>query len=195
MFAFDFKVLCASFAIVFAIVGFFPYFRDIFKRKTTPHLYTWLIWGITQSIAAAASWDGGGKFGAVCLVVETILVVLIFCLTFKYGTKHITRGDTIVLILALMAIAVWWHMSNHLVSVLMATSIDTMGYIPTIRKAFAEPWSETLSFWSFMALANAFIIASSAEYNALTVTYAAVLSIANITVVTVCIIRRGVLKD
>lgn len=190
----DLKLICAVIAITTLTIGFYPYFRDIFKGKTTPHLYTWLIWAFTQATATAASWYGGGKFNALTFAISTVLVIAVFCLSFKYGTKNITRGDTVLLILALLAIVVWWQMGSPLIAVLMVTVIDAIGYIPTFRKSYAEPWSETQSFWAIMVLANIFTIASSAQYNFLTVTYAAMLLVANGMVWVICFFRRRVVK-
>ncbi len=48
LFGVDVKVVLAVLSVVIAILwGFVPYFRDIFRRKTQPHAYTWLIWSIT----------------------------------------------------------------------------------------------------------------------------------------------------
>jgi len=189
------KIICAVIAVASVIVGYYPYFRDIFKRKTAPHLYSWLIWVITQGTATAASWHGGGKLGAITLAIGTILEIAIFCLTFKFGTTNITKGDTILLIVALLAIIVWWQMGNPLIAVFMVTAIDAAGFIPTFRKSCAEPGSETLSFWAIMAIASVFMIASVAQYNLLTVTYAAMLLIGNITVWMICFFRRRVPKE
>src|SRR5580658_2454415 len=105
-----FKLACSSIAAALVTVGFYPYFRDILIRKTTPHLYTWLIWGITQGTATVASWDGGGKFSVISFAIGTILVIAVFCLAFKYGTRNMTKSDAILLIVALLAIVVWWQM-------------------------------------------------------------------------------------
>ena len=190
----DLKLVSAIIAVSSLTIGFYPYCRDIFKRRTTPHLYTWLIWSFTQGTATAASWYGGGKFNALTFAIGTVLVIAVFFLSFKYGTKNITRSDTVLLIVALLAIIVWWQMGNPLIAVLMVTLIDAIGYIPTFRKSYAEPWSETLSYWVLMVVANIFTIASSAQYNFLTVTYAAVLLIANGTVWMICFFRRRTLK-
>jgi len=191
----DLKLISAIISIASVVVGFYTYFRDIFKRKTAPHLYTWLIWGITQGTATVASWHGGGKFGAISLAAGTILVIAVFCITIKYGTKNITKGDAILLFVALLAIIVWWRMDDPLIAVLMVTGIDAIGFIFTFRKSFAEPWSETLSFWASMAMASVFLIVSTAQYNFLTVTYAAMLLMGNITVWMICFFRRRVVKE
>lgn len=184
--------MIALIATILTIIGYVPYFRDIFAKKTKPHLFTWLIWATTQGTAAAALLYGGGKFGVMSLIIGTLLVSVIFVLSFKYGTKNITRSDTIMLVVALLAILVWWQLNNPLLSVLMISAIDGLGYIPTLRKSYAEPYSETISFWIIMAVVSILTIISNAEYNFLTVTYLAVLITGNTTVATICYVRRRV---
>ncbi|MCK5332439.1 hypothetical protein KAJ41_01080 [Candidatus Parcubacteria bacterium] len=186
----DYKLIIAIVAASLTIIGFIPYFRDIFAKKTKPHLYTWLIWVITQGTATVALLYGGGKFGSISLIIGTILVFVIFLLSFKYGTRDITITDKIVLALALLAIVIWWQLENPLLALLMVSAIDGAGYIPTIRKSLKNPWSETLSFWIIMAIVDCLAIISNAEYNLLTVTYLAVLFVLNMVVVFVCINRR-----
>ena len=72
----------------------------------------------------------------------------------------------------------------------MVSIIDGIGYIPTIRKCFKNPWSETLSFWLIMAVIDCLAIISNAEYNLLTVTYLSTLFVLNILVFLVCVIGR-----
>ena len=190
----DFKFVIAVFATVLCVFGYIPYFRDIFKKKTKPHLYTWLIWGITQGIATVALLYGGGKFGGISLTVGTIFVWIIFLLSFKYGTKDITVSDKIVLTLALLAIVIWWRLDNPLAAVLMISAIDGIGYIPTIRKSFKDPWSETLSSWVVIVIVNSLAFFANSEYNFLTVAYLATIFVANMAVVLVCFFRRRVVK-
>ncbi len=189
----DYKLVIAIIAAALTIIAYIPYFRDIFANKTKPHLFTWLIWGITQGTATVALLYGGGKFGSISLIIGTILVLIIFLLSFKYGTRDITASDKIVLVLVLFAVVIWWQLDNPLVAVFMVSAIDSAGYIPTIRKSYKDPWSETLSFWVLMAVVSGLSIISNAEYNFLTVTYLSVLFVANIIVSLVCIFRRKVI--
>ena len=190
----DFKLVIAIVATLLTVAAYFPYLRDLFQRKTKPHLYTWLIWAITQGTATVALLHGGGKFGAISLVVGTALVVVVLLLSFKYGTKNITKSDTFILVVALLAIVVWWQLKNPFIAVLMVSAIDGLGYIPTLRKSFAKPWSETLSFWGVMAIISALTIIANAEYNELTVMYLATLAVANTVVFTLCFFRRKVVQ-
>lgn len=184
-----FFAICSA---VIATFGFYQYIRDILKRKTEPHLYTWLIWLITASIATAGVYVGGGGYTFFNMLLGTVSVLVVVALSIRYGSKNITVSDTIVLISALGAIVVWWQFENALLAVLMATAIDVIGYIPTYRKAYSKPYTETVSAWMWFAVAPACGLAALAEYNALTTTYLAVIIVANILVVAICVLRRRI---
>jgi hypothetical protein len=135
-------------------------------------------------------WRGGVSYGTLGYVVGTALVFLTFLFSLKYGTKNIKRSDAGALLAALVAIFVWWGLENLLLAVLMVTIIDIVGYFPTARKSFEEPWSETISFWAIMAGVNILVLISIAEYNFLTVAYPVVLVVANSGVALICFFRR-----
>lgn len=188
------KLLFAILASFVWVASFAPYIRDIFLKKTKPHTYTWLIWTITQSTAVAGLWYGDGGWGTLALIIGTIFVFIVFLLSLKYGTRNITTGDTIVLIAALLAIIVWWQLNNPLLAVVTVSVIDVLGYLPSFRKTFEEPWTETPISWAIFSLANIFIIFSLAEYNVLTLTYLIAITIANIILLTICLARRRVIS-
>ncbi len=186
----DSKLFFAVTAVIVLMIGYGPYFKDIFRNATKPHAYTWLIWSITQSTATAAAFYGGATWGVLGLLAGTILVVCVFLLSLAYGTKDITRSDTGILLLALSAIGVWWLTQNPFLSVVMVTAIDGFGYIPTLRKSWLEPWSETLAFWLATAVASVLTILSLGEINWLTAPYLIVLATLNTLVFSVCVLRR-----
>lgn len=173
------KLIFAVAATVAMLAGYYPYLKDLFSLQTQPHLYTWLIWAITASIATAGVIVGGGNLGAIPMVIGTALVIFVCLLSFKYGSKNITKSDTLTLIAALIAVLVWVQLDNPLLAVVLATVIDGFGYIPTYRKSYQEPWSETTFFWIAMS-ANSFLaIAALENYSLLTSLYLFVLGVAN----------------
>lgn len=186
----DFKFAFATIATILIIIAYIPYFRDIFARKTKPHTYSWLVWLITQGTATTALIFGGGKSGGLSLIILTLIVLAVFLLSFKHGTRDISWSDKAVLTLALLAIVVWWQLDNPFLAVLMASAIDGAGYIPTIRKTLKDPWSETMFTWIVMVIAYLLTLAANSEYNFLTVTYLATISLANSIVIFICISGR-----
>lgn len=186
----DYKIAFAIISTIVSLVSFFPYLRDIFRHKTKPHTYTWLIWFITQGVAVVGILYGGGGIGALELTISTILVTLIFLFSFKYGTTNITKTDGVILIIALLAIVVWWQLNNPLAAVLMVATIDVLGFIPSLRKSFHDPWSETVITWVGFVIGNCFAILALREYNLLTLSYIVSITTTNAALAIVCIVRR-----
>jgi hypothetical protein len=191
----DVKIIISVIATVVLIAGFFPYVRDIFSLKTKPHIYTWLIWTITQGTAALGAFYGGGGWGALTLTIGTLLVFSIFLFSIKHGTKNITKGDTIVFIATLGAILVWWQLRMPLLAIIMVSVIDFLGYVPSFRKSYADPWSETLVSWNTASLSNILAIFALSEYNLITTVYLVTITLANTMLVLICFFRRRFIKQ
>lgn len=189
----DTKIILTIIATIIGVAAFFPYLRDIFSLKTTPHAYTWLIWAITQGTAVFGIWYGGGGWGALNLTVGTLFVIAVFLFSLKYGTKNITKSDTAILIVALSAIVVWWQLDKPLISVIMVSAIDVIGYVPSFRKSYQEPWSETLISWILFSVSSIFAISALKEYNLLTVTYLVATTSAHIALFLLCFFRRQII--
>ena len=128
--------------------------------------------------------------GGLSITVITLLVFGVFLLSLKYGSSNITKHDTIILIFSLSAVVVWWQLDNPIMAVIMVSAIDALGYIPTYRKSFENPWTENINFWFLMTCTAALSIIANAEYNVLTVTYLATLMSANIILLAILITRR-----
>lgn len=187
-----------AFAIVSTVIGiaaFLPYLLDMFARRTRPHLYTWVIWCVTQGTAVAGLWYGNGGFIAFGFAISTALVFLVALLSFWYGTRNITRSDTIILFLALLAVVVWWQLDNPILAIFMVAAIDVIGYIPSYRKSVTEPWAESAWVWFAFSLSNVLALFALNEYNFLTVTYIAAIMVANGLLAAICFwFRRHIPK-
>ena len=189
------KIVFAISSALITIGVYYPYIRDIFQKKTKPHLYSWLLWSVTQIAASIGIWYGGGKFGAIGLSASAVLTTVVFLLSIKYGTKNITRSDTLVLSIGLFAILIWLKLKDALIAVMMASFIDGLGYLPTYRKSFIDPWSETMSYWIGLSIAGVLSLLANDVYNPLTVTYLSVYTVANSILLILCITRRKIVHD
>ena len=190
MFELDLKLIMAALAAILAVGGTVPYIIDTLKGRSQPHIYTWFIWLVTVGTAAFVSLEGGGGAAAYALFVSLAVVTTVFLLSLRYGTKNITRSDTAALVAAFVMVIVWWQLESPLLAVLMATAIDGVGYIPTYRKSYEEPWSETKVFWLISALSGVFALLAIDSYNLLTVTYLVAIMILNAGVFLLLIWRR-----
>lgn len=95
------------------------------------------------------------------------------------------------MVAALAAIVVWWQLHEPLFAVFMVAAIDVLGYIPSFRKSYHEPWSETLISWIAFVASDVFALFALNQYNLLTVTYISAIIIANFSLFLFCLMRRN----
>jgi len=188
------KIIFLIFSITCGLSAFIPYLFDTFKLKTRPHIYTWIIWALTQGTATLAIFYGGGRLGGVELAIGVVLQIVVIIFSLKYGTKDITKSDKIILLIAFLAIIIWWQLKQPILSVIMVSTIDVFGYIPTFRKSYKDPWSETLVTWILFAMSDIFAMLALSKYNFLTVTYLASITVVNLSFFIFCLSRRYFIK-
>jgi len=188
----DFKTVCGVIAAIIGSACFVPYIRDIYKKITTPHMYTWLIWTILQGTVVIAMFSNNAGSGVYSLATGTLLCAFTCILSIKNGTKNITTFDTICLIGALVAIAVYIFLKDTLLSIILMSIIDFVGFLPTLRKMYIEPHSETLAMYGLFAFSGTFTLLALSEYSLITVLYPVTLMAINI--IATCVIwwRRKV---
>lgn len=181
------------FAIASSLVGiacFVPYIRDIFRGKTQPHAYTWLVWTILQTIGVVAMLSGGAGIGVLSLGIGALFCFFIFLLSFKYGTHNIKTFDKICLVSALVAFFIYLFLHNALLSVVVVTLIDFVGFLPTIRKAYQEPKTETASNYGLSSASSALALCALTSFNITTSLYLITVVITNGVCAAIIMVRR-----
>ena len=191
---FNSKILFAGISFILAILCFIPYLKDIFRRKTKPHIYSWLVWSILQFVGVLAIIIGGGSWGALSLGAGLFFCIFIFFVSIRYGTKNITRFDTLCLVASLIAIIIWVLQKDATISICLITLIDFVGFLPTIRKSYADPASETASLFFLSSIANIFSILALTNYTISTTLYVASLIVTNMACATIIFARRNILE-
>ncbi len=186
----NFSVLFATIAVLLSLVGVIPYFRDIFRRKTTPHVYTWFVWMMLQGTGFFLMLSEGAGLGAVSTGMWAGINAFIFVLSFKYGTKNITVFDTVCFVGALLAMALWFFLHNALLSIIVVSGIDFLAYIPTFRKAYAEPYSETISMYILGGISCIFSLLALSTFSFTTSLYLITVLVANFAGVALVWLRR-----
>lgn len=177
-------------SLIFSLISYGVCFKDIFWGDTKPHPYTFLIWTITQSTATFALGEGEAGWGIIVYISGTIFVFVIFCITFFRRTENITKTDLVFLGLALTGFAILWFFDSPFIGVLIVTAVDLIGFAPTLRKSWNNPWEESLKFWAITMLAGFFFLLSLEHYNRLTLTYSVALDGAILVLIVFCLIRR-----
>lgn len=172
------KAVIAIIAALLAIVGNVPYLRDVIKGKTKPHAYTWLIWSIVSAVTFFGQVAKGAGVGAIPTAASEIFTIIIFLFSLRYGFKKHSRTDTIFLIVALLGLIPWILTKDPTLSVITVVSIDVIAFIPTIRKTWKYPGTETRALYSMNVARHILMLISLEAYNTATMLH----SIAMITI-------------
>ena len=162
------KLILSIFAVFLTFIGYFPYIKDIFKGKTKPHIFSWFIWSVTTSIIYALQITAGAGSGAwvtLCLIFIMLFIVL---LGFKNGNKNIKKIDVLFLFLALSALPIWFFVKQPIFSIILLCFVDILGFIPTVRKSWNDPYSETLSLYTITTFRHGLSFFALAKYNIVT---------------------------
>jgi hypothetical protein len=167
----DFKLILGTVSFLIPIIGIVPYIVNIVKGKTVAHVYTWLIWAILQTIALVAQVKNGAGFGAAYGLAGVLVCYSVMFLSLKNGLKHIRKFDTFCLILALASMIVYVGLKNPLLAVIMATSTNFIGFLPTLRKTFVDPKSETVSAYLSGGIGALLSILALQNYSIITTLY------------------------
>lgn len=173
------KETFAIIAALLVVVGHAPYLRDLLRKKIAPHAYTWFVWSIVSGITLAGQLVSGAGWGALPTAVAEAFTVLILLFSLRFGFKHVTRTDTAFLIIALLGLIPWALTKDPTLSVIIAVSIDLVAFIPTFRKAYLEPKTETPVLYATNVIRHMLSLLSLSSYNIATVLHSIAMLIAN----------------
>ncbi len=173
------KPAIAVIAAVLAIIGNVPYLIDVIRKKIQPHPYTWLVWTIVSGVTFFGALAKGAGVGVIPTGCAEIFTFIIFFFSLRYGSKYITKQDTLFLIVALLGLIPWVLTKDPTISVIIVVSIDLVAFIPTLRKTWRHPDSESPVLYSMNALRHILTLFSLQAYNVATVLHSISMIIVN----------------
>ncbi len=130
-----------------------PYAYRVIKGLIRPHPFTWLVWTILTAIMAIVQFNEGAGGGSWLLINTTFFNIIITIFAFKNGMIYADKKDYIVLGFCLACIPLYFYFNLPLYTALVITIIDSISFIPTIRKAFKDPNGDSANFQFLMVVA------------------------------------------
>jgi hypothetical protein len=178
------KEALAIIASILALVGNIPYLRDVIRKKIQPHPYTWLVWSLVSLTTFFGGLQKGAGIGALPTGVAELFTIIIFIFSLQYGFKQIRKIDTIFLICALLGFIPWILTKDPTISVIIVVTIDLVAFIPTLRKTWHHPKSETPILYAMNVSRHILTLFSLGAYNIATTLHSIVMIILNTTMTT-----------
>ncbi len=189
----NYKVIIGVLAAGLSFVGYIPYFRDIFLKKTKPHLFSWFIWTLISGVAFFAQLEEGAGSGAWVVGLSSAICFSIGIISLFQGEAKISFSDWIALFGAVIGLILWQVADNPLLAIIFVTIADFLAFIPSFRKAFYKPYEETAITWLASSLKFVLALIATKSYSLTTVLYPASLVLSNGSFLLMLLLRRRTL--
>lgn len=164
--------------------AFYPYIKTILEGTTKPHVFSWIIWSLTTIVVFFAQYQSKAGFGSWPTGISGLITCFIALLSYS-KTRNLKADvwDWAILLASLVSIPVWYWTSNPLYSVIILTLTDTLGFIPTLRKAYRKPEEENSEFYAIFAIRSFFSILALEVYSLVNILFPLVIGIASLILV------------
>lgn len=184
------KEIVGIVGVVLTFVAYIPYYRDILSGKTRPHVYSWSLWSLLTILIVALQIQGGAGPATWVTAAAGLLCVGVVFLSLKNGKRDITRSDTVVAVLSLLAIIFWLFIHEPEISLTLVILADLLAFIPTVRKSYVDPHSETLSLYITNALRFGLTLLAVEHYTYLSSGWVIAWAVGNALLSLMLIVRR-----
>lgn len=160
-------------------LSYIPYIKDILAKKTKPQRTSWLIWLALDSIAFFSQLAKGATVSLFLPGFETLGVIFVFILSFKYGVGGTTKRDFFILISAGVGLLLWYLTKEPAIALYIVIAVDAIGVLPTIIKSYEDPESETFISWVMVTIGGILAAISVETFNIILLSYPVYIALAN----------------
>lgn len=186
----EYKEILGAVSALIAFGISVSYIYTIVRGKTRPHLYSIAMDALISTIVFAGAFTAGAGAGVWALGVATVLVYLMVVLCFKYGTKDVQPIDGLFALAALLSVVPWILTKDPTLSVVLASLINVISFLPAVRKTWNDPYSEPAILWGTNAIKHVVALMATAVFSVATVFYSSSVILLNVAFVAMILWRR-----
>jgi len=145
------------------------YIKSIYTWSTKPNKITWFFWALAPLIACIASVVNGARWSAlpVFMIGFWPLVIFIIACFYKKSYRKLSLFDYMCGAFSLLALLLWRHTQNANFAIIFAIVSDTFAAIPTIKKVWHHPGTESKIIYAtaFLAMSTSLLAAQSFSFS------------------------------
>jgi hypothetical protein len=159
---FNWHLISGVVAGVLIVSAIIPYIRDILYGTTRPNVFSFGIWAFLLFISILAQLSAGSSWSVLLVAGDFLVTTTIAILCFVgYGYKKYGWLERVCFVLAIVAIISWQATNEPVLAIIFAIVADALAALPTVVKAYRDPWSEAPTMWLIVSLAALFGILST----------------------------------
>lgn len=151
-----------------SVMGSSAYIRDTLKGKTKPNRVSWSLWALAPLIGTGAALSAGADAWATFRVfLSGFLPLIVFLGSFANPKSYwkLTPFDLACGACAVIALAAWGIADSPRLAILLAAIGDGFAALPTIRKAWQHPETETGITYIFALTSTLLVLPSIPAWN------------------------------
>ena len=155
-------------SVLISIGGTSAYIRDTLRGKSKPNRVSWLLWGLAPLIGSAAALSAHADiWPTIRVFFAGFLPLLVFCVSFINPRSYwkLTKFDIGCGVLSLAALIAWLAVGSAHLAIILAATADGFASIPTIRKAWRHPETETRLTYLASTIAIILALPSIPQWN------------------------------
>ena len=138
-------------------ISYIPFIRGTLRGWVVPNRASWTVWFVQDVLIASSAIMAGVGPAAVMPVIWGLGAAIMLTLSLTKGTRGAFTGlEKACLVLSGLGILLWATTGAPRVTLVASVSALVIGGIPTVVKAWAKPWTETMSGWLLMILGTVF---------------------------------------
>jgi hypothetical protein len=138
-------------------ISYIPFVTGTLQGRVVPNRASWSVWFVQDVLIASSAIMAGAGPAAVMPIVWGLGAATMLVLSLTTGTRGaFSRLEKACLALSGLGIVLWATTGSPRVTLVASVSALCIGGIPTVVKAWAQPWTETMSGWLLMILGTIF---------------------------------------
>jgi len=180
-------------SVALGLLGSLRYARATLRGQVRPNRVTWALWAAAPLIGFFAQLDTEVGRPALLTLSAGVgpLIVLAASLASRHGTAVVTRFDLACGAISVAALIVWVGLGQAALAVWFAVIADGAGAIPTLRKAWRDPDSESALFFALVGVAATITLLTITSWQPASWAFAGYMLAISIVLTATIVVRRG----
>jgi hypothetical protein len=177
------------------LFGAIPYWRDVYHGRTLSHIFSSWIWLILVWFNTYILWKNQEFYAFIPGILMTVSLFM-GTIVWYFHMRRISINwfDYFCLILAICGLIYYFFSLNTYYTIILTIIIDILAFLPTIKKWWLQPWSETTIIYFLWWLNQVFTLLAIQGTSTENILFWIYLLIANMSFAIAIIYRRYSLK-
>lgn len=179
-----------AFAVLIALVAYGIYGWQTAGGQTRPHPLSWLIFGLLTTTGFLVQWNENAGPGSWVMGVTAAICFILAVMSIKKGERRFPWYEWAFFFAASVVFLFYLWTKEPTVSAVLATTVDVIGYGPTLTKGWSRPATDSVTSFALNSLKFVPSLFAMESVSIATMLYPSTLIVVNAVVVILLLWRR-----